>query len=170
MKDFCSRIRENSGVFGIAQKSHDFSYHGNGTLSNAEAAKFGYTVSSNTSHKGVLMSSLNRRKFVQTTIGVGAACAAGFQLGETMADETEPGSKMRLGLVTYLWGKDMDLPASSTRPGSNWRVNSSISTSGRPAGDLFGASSPLRKKRACPIATTEKEHKDGENGLSATRR
>ncbi len=27
VKHFCSRIRENSGVFGIAQKSHDFSYH-----------------------------------------------------------------------------------------------------------------------------------------------
>ena len=27
VKHFCSRIRENSGVVGIAQKSHDFSYH-----------------------------------------------------------------------------------------------------------------------------------------------
>ena len=27
VKHFCSRIRENSGVFGVAQKSHDFSYH-----------------------------------------------------------------------------------------------------------------------------------------------
>ena len=27
VKHFCSRMRENSDVFGMAQKSHDFSYH-----------------------------------------------------------------------------------------------------------------------------------------------
>ena len=33
LEAFCGRIRENSGVFGVAQKSHDFSYHGKPRLS-----------------------------------------------------------------------------------------------------------------------------------------
>ena len=54
------------------------------------------------------MNAIDRRQFVKTSIGLGAA-ALGINMSPTaLAASTK--SKMRLGLVTYLWGKDMELP------------------------------------------------------------
>ena len=54
------------------------------------------------------MSKLTRRHFIQRTAGITAAGATVFhRLARAAA---KPGSKMRFGLVTYLWGKDWDLP------------------------------------------------------------
>ena len=49
-----------------------------------------------------------RRDFLKRTLGAGAVLAAA-PLAELAAAD-KPGSKMRLGLVTYLWAKDWDLP------------------------------------------------------------
>lgn len=54
------------------------------------------------------MNTIDRREFVKTSIGLGAA-ALGIAMPRT-APAASTTSKMRLGLVTYLWGKDMDLP------------------------------------------------------------
>jgi len=54
------------------------------------------------------MSTIDRREFVRTSIGLGAA-ALSISMPRT-APAASTTSKMRLGLVTYLWGKDMDLP------------------------------------------------------------
>jgi sugar phosphate isomerase/epimerase len=60
------------------------------------------------------MSTTTRRGFLTRSLGVGAtALAAGplSDLSEALAwAGARPGSKMKLGLVTYLWGKDWDLP------------------------------------------------------------
>ena len=61
------------------------------------------------------MSSLNRRSFLKQTSAIaGAALTAGgatLTAGAVPAfGADKPGSNMRLGLVTYLWGKDWDLP------------------------------------------------------------
>jgi len=54
------------------------------------------------------MNTIDRREFVKTSIGLGAAALSiGMPRTAPAASTT---SKMRLGLVTYLWGKDMDLP------------------------------------------------------------
>lgn len=51
---------------------------------------------------------VNRRQFLKSA-GLGAAGALGSScLG--LAASTSPTSDMSFGLVTYLWGKDMDLP------------------------------------------------------------
>ena len=53
-----------------------------------------------------------RRKFLKQSVAVGAAALAGKALtepGAALAAE-KPGSQIRLGLVTYQWGKDWDLP------------------------------------------------------------
>jgi len=53
------------------------------------------------------MRKLDRRQFM----GSAMAMAAGASLARpAVAVETARGAKMRLGLVTYLWGKDWDLP------------------------------------------------------------
>jgi len=49
----------------------------------------------------------DRREFLAALAG-GAAVAASGRAG--LADEKLPASRMRFGLVTYLWGEDMDLP------------------------------------------------------------
>ena len=59
------------------------------------------------------MTRLNRRSFAKTTAGSCAATIAGGSLAtsgltRTFAD-TKSRPKMAFGLVTYLWGKDMDL-------------------------------------------------------------
>ena len=54
------------------------------------------------------MNTIDRREFVKTSIGLGAA-ALGINMSRT-ASAASTTSKMRFGLVTYLWGKDMDLP------------------------------------------------------------
>ena len=55
------------------------------------------------------MNRTTRRRFIQDASAAGAAALA---LGTTLrASAAEPpGSKMALGLVTYLWGRDWDLP------------------------------------------------------------
>jgi len=52
------------------------------------------------------MSGINRREFLG---GAPLAAAAGFHLGPAATGGTKAGG-MRIGFVTYLWGKDMDLP------------------------------------------------------------
>ncbi len=54
------------------------------------------------------MTFLNRRDFLRQT---SALTGAAFALGPMAAlAEAKPGSKIRLGLVTYLWGAKWDLP------------------------------------------------------------
>jgi sugar phosphate isomerase/epimerase len=55
-----------------------------------------------------------RRDFLKSAIGgmyFGAAAVAAGPLSKVLAlSSTGPGSKMKIGLVTYLWGQDWDLP------------------------------------------------------------
>jgi sugar phosphate isomerase/epimerase len=53
------------------------------------------------------MSDMNRRSFLRDTLAWGAA---GLSCGALTAFAGNSESAMSLGLVTYLWGKDMDLP------------------------------------------------------------
>ncbi len=56
------------------------------------------------------MTDLSRREFLTRSMAWSAtALAAGSMHGLASAAE-KPGSKMRLGMVTYLWGADWDLP------------------------------------------------------------
>jgi hypothetical protein len=58
------------------------------------------------------MNSTSRRNFLKESFGLGAAALAAGPLAETLARAAAvPGSKMKLGLVTYLWGQYWDLPA-----------------------------------------------------------
>ena len=58
------------------------------------------------------MTCATRRDFLKTTAALGAAALAAGTLPEALAAEsTKPGRDMALGLVTYQWGKDWDLPA-----------------------------------------------------------
>jgi sugar phosphate isomerase/epimerase len=53
----------------------------------------------------------SRRAFVKTTLGLGALAAAAGPLSNSLLSAAEKtGSKMKIGLVTYLWGQDWDLP------------------------------------------------------------
>jgi len=54
------------------------------------------------------MSTHNRRDFLKQSILAGATLGLGCKSLPLIG--SEPGSKMRLGLVTYLWGQDWDLP------------------------------------------------------------
>jgi len=57
------------------------------------------------------MTRSSRRDFLQQSVGLGMAALAAGPLGEALARAAAaPGSKMKLGLVTYLWGQDWDLP------------------------------------------------------------
>jgi len=52
-----------------------------------------------------------RRDFLKQSIGLSAAAITAGPLGKMLAlAGSRPGSKMKLGLVTYLWGRDWDLP------------------------------------------------------------
>ncbi len=52
-----------------------------------------------------------RRAFLKQSMYVGAAVVAAGPLGRVLARSSAgPGSKMKFGLVTYLWGRDWDLP------------------------------------------------------------
>jgi len=52
-----------------------------------------------------------RRDFLKHSMATGAAALTAGPLARTVAlGADRPGSKMRLGLVTYLWGRDWDLP------------------------------------------------------------
>jgi len=53
------------------------------------------------------MKTLSRRSFIQGTAGIAAATLAA-PLWNPLAEAAQ--SKMRFGLVTYLWGQDWDLP------------------------------------------------------------
>ncbi|MCF7974290.1 MAG: sugar phosphate isomerase/epimerase [Phycisphaerae bacterium] len=55
---------------------------------------------------------LTRRDFIKESILTSAVLAGGLQTGALAAAgaASTPGSKMKLGLVTYLWGQDWDLP------------------------------------------------------------
>jgi sugar phosphate isomerase/epimerase len=58
------------------------------------------------------MTTLPRRRFLQQAViaGAGYSLAAGALTGTlAVAAQTAPAERMRFGLVTYLWGKDMDL-------------------------------------------------------------
>jgi hypothetical protein len=57
------------------------------------------------------MHSSTRRGFIKESIGLGAlALAAGALSDSLLFGAEKPGSKMKIGLVTYLWGQDWDLP------------------------------------------------------------
>ena len=58
------------------------------------------------------MTDQSRRAFLKNSIQVGALLAAAGPLGCGIVPIATPlpGSKMKFGLVTYLWGKDWDLP------------------------------------------------------------
>jgi len=60
------------------------------------------------------MSRYSRRQFLRHSLGVGAGVFAVGTLnscsGLQLLSKAKPGSKMRFGLVTYLWGKYWDLP------------------------------------------------------------
>ena len=57
---------------------------------------------------------ISRREFLargtQATVGIFATTALSSCTGLRTAPANKAGSKMRFGLVTYLWGKDWDLP------------------------------------------------------------
>ena len=50
-----------------------------------------------------------RREFLRSSVVFGAGIVAAGPLGRILAAQ-KPGSKMKFGLVTYLWGQDWDLP------------------------------------------------------------
>jgi sugar phosphate isomerase/epimerase len=57
------------------------------------------------------MPNATRRGFLKRSLVLGGSALAAGSLCHTLAHAThEAKSKMRLGLVTYLWGKDWDLP------------------------------------------------------------
>ena len=60
------------------------------------------------------MSRYSRRQFLRHSLGVGAGVFAAGTLtscsGLQLFSKAKPGSRMRFGLVTYLWGKYWDLP------------------------------------------------------------
>ena len=56
------------------------------------------------------MATSTRRDFLKTSTALGVALAAGPLATRFALAADKPGSKMKLGLVTYLWGKDWDLP------------------------------------------------------------
>jgi sugar phosphate isomerase/epimerase len=57
------------------------------------------------------MSKHTRRGFLKRSIAAATAAVAAGPLAEMLVlGADKPGAKMRLGLVTYLWGKDWDLP------------------------------------------------------------
>lgn len=56
------------------------------------------------------MNAYSRRKFLGRSLGIAAGAFAGAALSSCSKVPDKPGSKMRFGLVTYLWGKDWDLP------------------------------------------------------------
>jgi len=55
------------------------------------------------------MAQQSRREFIQTAGVMGAAAALGIN-STSLPTFAATQNRMRLGLVTYLWGKDFDLP------------------------------------------------------------
>ena len=58
------------------------------------------------------MATSSRRDLLKQSLGLGAAALAAGPIGEALSAEApaKPGAKMRLGLVTYMWGARWDLP------------------------------------------------------------
>jgi sugar phosphate isomerase/epimerase len=56
------------------------------------------------------MTAWTRREFLKTSTAAVAALSAGPLAAPFAFGADKPGSKMRMGLVTYLWGQDWDLP------------------------------------------------------------
>jgi sugar phosphate isomerase/epimerase len=56
------------------------------------------------------MPSITRRRFLQTSLPLGGAVVAAGSLSSLAAATQKLGQKMAFGMVTYLWGKDWDLP------------------------------------------------------------
>ena len=56
------------------------------------------------------MTALTRRDFLRNSTAATAALAASPLAAQLAMGAEKPGAKMRLGLVTYLWGRDWDLP------------------------------------------------------------
>jgi len=54
--------------------------------------------------------SISRREFLAGGVRTAGGVFAAGALASCTTLETAPGAKMRFGLVTYLWGKDWDLP------------------------------------------------------------
>ncbi len=51
-----------------------------------------------------------RREFLKNSVVWGAGIVTAGPLGKILVRAGRPGSKMKFGLVTYLWGQDWDLP------------------------------------------------------------
>ena len=51
-----------------------------------------------------------RREFLKGSLVLGAGIVAAGPLGNILVRAGQPGSKMKFGLVTYLWGQDWNLP------------------------------------------------------------
>jgi sugar phosphate isomerase/epimerase len=64
------------------------------------------------SWKGSSMSGVRstRREFLVGSMALGAGIVTAGPLGEVLRAAEKPGSKMKFGLVTYLWGQNWDLP------------------------------------------------------------
>jgi sugar phosphate isomerase/epimerase len=57
------------------------------------------------------MHNSSRREFFKQSLGLGAlALVAGPLCDSLLFGAEKPGSRMKIGLVTYLWGQDWDLP------------------------------------------------------------
>jgi sugar phosphate isomerase/epimerase len=56
------------------------------------------------------MTDMKRRGFVKQSLFMGGALLMGNQQLSTVSAAARRGAKMKLGLVTYLWAKDWDLP------------------------------------------------------------
>src|SRR6186997_2103085 len=56
------------------------------------------------------MSTIDRRRFLQTSAGIAAGLLPASLFTISCLGEQERPSKIRFGLVTYQWGKDWDLP------------------------------------------------------------
>ena len=52
----------------------------------------------------------SRREFLKTSLALGAGLLAAGRVADPLAQGAEPGQRMSFGLVTYLWGKDWDVP------------------------------------------------------------
>ncbi len=56
------------------------------------------------------MSQFNRRQFIQTSAASVALASLGTLPASQAIETKKSGADLRIGLVTYLWGKDWDLP------------------------------------------------------------
>ena len=66
------------------------------------------TEATGTYRKSNAMNELTRRRFIQNCTLAASGSLAAMEL--SAAHRAVPAVKMRLGLVTYLWGQDWDLP------------------------------------------------------------